>query len=145
MTTLFDPSHNSVLLEFGLKNLLSDGTQKHSLRNGTGKSSQFPLVDLFEDKECFRLAVDLPGVAKEDVEVLYQNGSLLIQGQRQRLWAELEQEPVQSETPHGSFCRRIMLPKSADGEKIEAELRDGVLRVTVSKKAEAQPKKIAVQ
>ena len=145
MTTLLNPSNDAVMLEFGLENLLSDGILKPSFRNGNGNSNRCPSVELFEDKECFRLAVDLPGVAKEDVDVTYEKGTLVVQGQRHRTWAESEREPIQSETPYGSFCRRILLPKSADGEKIAAELRDGILRVTVGKKAEAKPKKITVQ
>jgi len=97
-----------------------------------------PSVDLSETREAFILEADLPGVKFEDVKVEVQNGDLVLQG-----WRSLEKSHGDGqfhtmERSSGHFTRRMKLPESVDKDAIQAEFRDGVLRVILPK---AKPKR----
>lgn len=92
-----------------------------------------PSVDLYETAEAFILEADLPGVKQEDVKVEMQNGDVVLRG-----WRSLEKSHSDGtfhtmERSSGQFIRRITLPESIEKDGIEAEFRDGVLRVTLPK------------
>ena len=92
-----------------------------------------PSVDLYETDDAFILEADLPGVKSEDVKVEIDNHELVLQG-----WRVLEKKTSRGqfhtmERSSGHFMRRIKLPESVGREAIDAEFRDGVLRVTIPK------------
>ena len=92
-----------------------------------------PSVDLYETAEAFILEADLPGVKPEDVKVEMEDGDLVLQGSR-----TLEKDHGGSrfhtmERCSGQFVRRMKLPQSVNKEAIEAEFKEGVLRVTLPK------------
>ena len=97
----------------------------------------------WEDEQNFYVEVELPGVAKEDLELIAHDGKLRIQGERKA--PEGERHYWRNERFYGTFDRTIALPESVDWEHIEAELTNGVLRVTLHKRAEAQPRKVEVK
>ncbi len=88
-----------------------------------------PSVDLYETPDAFILEADLPGVNPQDVKVEVQNSDLVLQG-----WRSLEKSHTDGtfhtmERCSGHFMRRMKLPETVDKETIQAEFRDGVLRV----------------
>ena len=92
-----------------------------------------PSVDLSETQDAFVLEADLPGVRDEDVTVEVENGDLVLQG-----WRSLEQHHSDGrfhtmERSSGHFTRRMKLPESVEKDAIQAEFRDGVLRVILPK------------
>ncbi|HXG52432.1 MAG TPA: Hsp20/alpha crystallin family protein [candidate division Zixibacteria bacterium] len=92
-----------------------------------------PSVDLFETAAAFVLEADLPGVKAGDVKVEVEDGDLVLQG-----WRSLETSRQSGrfhamERSSGYFMRRIRLPESVDRDGIEAEFKDGVLRITLPK------------
>jgi HSP20 family protein len=96
----------------------------------------------WEDDEHLHLEVELPGVAKEDVELVTHQGKLQLKCHRQ---APEEGKQFRFNTRrYGEFERVIGLPETIDTGAIQAELRDGVLYVTLTKRVEAQPKRINV-
>ena len=102
-----------------------------------------PDVDICETADTLWLWADMPGVEEKDVDVSLHNGVLSITGTRS---AESRNEGdafYVHERQYGSFSRNFGLPDTADGEKIEAALTNGVLTVTIGKRAEAKPRKIA--
>jgi HSP20 family protein len=101
--------------------------------------------DVKDTPEAFVFQADVPGLQEKDIEVQLHGNRLTIRGKR-----ESEQETpghtyYAYERSFGSFARSFTLPDSADGERITASLADGVLTVTVPKKAKEQPKTIAVK
>ena len=92
-----------------------------------------PSVDLYETPDAFVLEADLPGVKEENVTVNVENGDLVLQG-----WRSLEKSHSDGrfhtmERSSGHFVRQMKLPESVEAKAIQAEFRDGVLRVILPK------------
>ena len=103
-----------------------------------------PAVDILETKDAILVKAELPGVKSEDVHVNVENNVLTVSGER-RLEHEDEKDGYHRvERWYGSFQRSFALPRSVDSETIEAKLDAGVLTVRIPKKAEVQPRRIAV-
>jgi HSP20 family protein len=107
-----------------------------------------PAVDIFEDKDSIHVKVELPGLKAENVNVHVENQLLTISGER-----KLENEESGTgkangyhrvERSYGSFTRSFSLPSNVSGDRIEADMKDGILDVKLPKKEEAQPKRIPV-
>lgn len=100
-------------------------------------------VALWEDEKELRLEIELPGVRKEDVDLTVHQGTLRISAVRKG--PEEERHYWHNERRFGRLERVIPLPEAVDPSRIDAELRDGVLHVTLAKRPESQPMKIAVK
>jgi len=104
----------------------------------------YPAINLYDDGARFVLTADLPGHAPGDVQVTLNQDVLTLVGERKSDAPEgytvhrAERVPVR-------FSRSLKLPSRVDPEKVEASLESGVLRVTVEKAAEVQPRKINVR
>ena len=105
-----------------------------------------PAVDIQETDQAVTFAVELPGIKPGDVEVTANDGMLTIRGER--TWGQ-EQETdgryYLVERNYGSFMRQFQLPQGVDSDKIQADVEDGVLRVTIPKAAMPQPKRIPIR
>lgn len=103
-----------------------------------------PAVDIFEHEGNLVLKAELPGVDPKDVDVRVENNVLTLRGER-KFESEVKREQYHRvERAYGSFSRSFTLPNAVDTEKIKAEYKDGVLRVTLPQREEAKPKQIAV-
>lgn len=98
-------------------------------------ADRFP-VDLFEDKDNFYVRAELPGVDRTDINVEMVEDYLNIAATRKTKENEEEQS--------FSFSRSVNIAESVQGEKVSAQYQDGILTVTLPKKEEAKPRKIAV-
>jgi HSP20 family protein len=104
-----------------------------------------PAVDISEDDDKFIIHADLPGVKPEDIEVSAENGVLTIKGKREAHNEEEKDNYRRVERVSGSFIRRFTLPERADMDNISAKISEGVLELTISKTAEAKPRRIEVK
>jgi len=103
-----------------------------------------PATDIYEDDEALQLKFELAGVDPKDVLIRLDQGVLTVKGER-----KLEHEGSKGHYRHrdcsyGTFNRRFLVPPSVDTDQIQAESKDGVLRVRLPKKAAAKPKSIRV-
>jgi HSP20 family protein len=111
--------------------------------------SWMPRVDVSEAENEFEVTADLPGIKPEDIKVEVAGQSLIVKGKREE--KKEKEEGEKGKTWHrlerywGSFYREFELPQSADMEKIEATAQDGMLRIKVQKKPEAQSRTIEVK
>jgi HSP20 family protein len=113
-------------------------------RAGRGVSF-VPAFDMKETRDAFVLEADLPGVREEDVEVSLTGNRLTVSGRREAEHREEGDTHFVYERSHGAFTRTFTVPDGCDTEHIEAELRDGVLRLRVPKRPEVQPRKISLK
>ena len=104
-----------------------------------------PAVDVREEATRFLIEADVPGVNAENLDITLEKGVLTIEGQRSFGDTEDSKDYHRAERVRGSFRRQFRLPESAASEGLEAEYKDGVLRVIVPKQAKAEPYRIKVQ
>jgi HSP20 family protein len=103
-----------------------------------------PAVDIFEDENAFLVKCELPEVSKEDVKVSLNDNVLSISGERRMEHEDRRDGYHRVERSYGQFYRSFTLPPNVDVDGINAEFKDGVLRLTLPKKEEAKPRQIAV-
>ncbi len=113
---------------------------------GTRQASAFvPAFEVKETNEAFVLRGDLPGVSESDLDIAVHNNILTVSGSRQAEERKEGESYALYERQYGSFSRSFSLPDTADGDRVEAKLDAGVLTLTIWKKAEAKPRKIALK
>lgn len=99
-------------------------------------------VALWEDESAYHVEAEVPGAADSDIDVTVHEGLLTIR---------YERTPEEGRTylingrHFGRFERVFTLPDAVDGDNVQAELKDGILRLTLPKTPAAQPKRIAIQ
>lgn len=108
-------------------------------------SAWSPQVDVYEDADGIKVHADIPGVEQKDLEIQIVNNTLSIKGERRLANEEKKENYHRIERTYGSFSRSFLLPEYADTEKVDASFKNGVLEVSIPKKAEKKPKQINVQ
>jgi len=101
-----------------------------------------PPIDVLENQNEVVVLADLPGLERKDIQLTMAANVLTLKGEKKG--DDAKRKFFRKDTWSGSFQRTVSLPNSVDPDKVGAELRDGVLRVTVGKKAEHKPRQIAV-
>ena len=103
-----------------------------------------PSVDVIEDKDAYHFYFEMPGLKNESLDARVEGGRLIVSAERK--WPEWPQdtEVHVSERGYGTLRRSFELPDDASHDKIAASYKDGVLEVTVEKKAESKPTKILI-
>ena len=92
-----------------------------------------PAADVYEDEGAYTLALDLPGIRREALDVSLDEGRLMIRGER----PQAEGVTVRrGERPQGRFARSFGLPDAVDRHGITADYKDGVLLLRIPKRAE---------
>ena len=103
-----------------------------------------PPVDVYEDETGITLTADLPGVSKERLGVKVNGDNLLIEGDVS-VSAPQEMELLYAEIIASSYRRSFTLIRELDASKIEANLKDGVLKLRIPKAEEAKPRRIEIK
>lgn len=102
-----------------------------------------PDVDIFENNDTIVLLADMPGVLADDLDIDLRDSTLTILGKVLPDESEIEEEVVR-EYHAGNYLRKFSLSEEIDQEKIEANLENGVLRLTLPKAGKAVPRRITV-
>lgn len=113
-------------------------------------SYAMPKVDVKETKESYVLDMDLPGRSEKDVELSVKDNVLTIASSHEEKKEEKSAgdkdnfEWLIRERHRTSFCRRFTLPQDIDVDNVKASFKDGVLQVTIPRKAVPQTKRITI-
>jgi HSP20 family protein len=102
-----------------------------------------PSADIYEDRDSLKVILEMPGVEKGNVEVKVEEGVLFVEG-RLDLAKYRGLQPVYTEYNIGNYSRSFRLSNAIDQDKIGAELKDGVLSLTLAKAEKAKPRTIQV-
>ena len=102
-----------------------------------------PTTDIYEDRESLKVILEMPGVEKGNVEVRVEEGILFVEG-RLDLTKYRGLQPLYTEYNIGNYSRSFRLSNAIDQDKIGAELKDGVLLLTLLKAEKAKPRTIQV-
>jgi HSP20 family protein len=107
-------------------------------------ASFVPAVDIYEDSKKVVLKLEVPGIEEKDLDIRVENNTLTVKGERKFEKEEKEENFHRIERRYGTFYRAFTLPSTVDTEHIQAIYNAGVLKLELSKKAEAQPRQIKV-
>jgi HSP20 family protein len=103
-----------------------------------------PAVDIQEEETRYLLSADIPGIARENIEITLENGILTLKGVRNEESETNDRQYRLKERLHGTFLRKFALPETVDTQNISATFRDGVLDVVIPKQAKPQPARITI-
>jgi HSP20 family protein len=106
-----------------------------------------PAIDLFEKKDAYVVRAELPGVERANIEITFEKNMLTLSGQKGPMLEGRDEEirVFAAERVTGGFSRSLRMPEHIDGDRIEAEYKDGLLTITVPKAEQAQARKIALK
>jgi HSP20 family protein len=143
---------NSVIRWEPFRNVNSLQEQFNRLFEGSfpGRSSESnlttwaPAVDIYETENELVLKADLPDINEKDLDIRIENNTLTVRGERKFEKQVNEDNYLRVERSYGSFSRSFSLPNTINTEAINAEYKNGVLTVTMPKRAESKPKQVKV-
>ena len=124
-----------------------ESSRQDALRSGAASresQAMTPRVDVLEDDSGITLIADMPGVSKESLEIKVENDALSIEG---AVTAATPQalEATYAEVRIPRYRRSFTLSRELDAGRIEAQLKDGVLKVRIPKHEQARPQRISVK
>jgi HSP20 family protein len=146
MSQQWNPLHDLVLLQDRMNRLFEDATQRRA-QSGEPTGDEFeradwtPAADIYETESGYTIALDLPGIKRDALEIDIDDNRLMVKGTR----VVDETAARRSERPRGKFLRSFSIPGSIDQGKIGAEYKDGVLQIRLPKRAEQKAQKIEVK
>jgi len=129
-----DPFKDLLFLQERMSRIFDETLLKYRAAEG---SHWYPPVDIYETQENVILKAELPGVSLEGVSVEVSENTLTLRGERKREKSLGEENYHRMERFYGSFHRSFSLPYAVDRNGIKASFKDGVLKITVPKAAEA--------
>ena len=110
----------------------------------TWGASYLPDMEVKETPDAFVISADLPGVQEKDLDVSIAGNELCVSGKREEEARDEGNQYLAYERSYGSFCRSFTLPAGSDAENVKADLKNGVLTITVPKKAGAQSRRVQI-
>ncbi|ETR68970.1 MAG: heat shock protein HSP20 [Candidatus Magnetoglobus multicellularis str. Araruama] len=146
-TTIFQPTGYNRLYQYDIlqneMNRLFDsffGGQRRGRR-----SAGFPALNVSQDTDNIYVTAELPGIDVNDVEINVNGDSLHIKGERKLPETGSNVRYHRQERGSGQFSRTIQLPFPVNTEKVSAEMKLGVLTISLPKADEAKPRKINIK
>lgn len=103
-----------------------------------------PTADVFEDSSGITLQLDMPGVAKDRLNLQVNQNTLVIEGSAQISMPQ-DMAALHAEVRSTRYRRSFVLSEELETDKVDASLRDGVLTVQIPKRAELQPRRIEIR
>ena len=137
----WDPFRDVVSMQERI-NKIFDETAKSQNRSQYG--DWYPPVDIYEWENGIVILVEIPGVTEDCVDIMVEDGVLTVKGEKKLPYDKNGDTFFRLERNFGKFSRSFSLPNSVDINNIKASLREGVLKVEISKKDEVKPKVIKV-
>jgi HSP20 family protein len=119
----------------------------NSVMSANGETSTrtwVPAVDVWEKEDELVYAFDLPGIPEENISVEFEDGALIVSGERERAQEVSDESFYRFERRFGSFSRTVGLPQGVSEASISADYHDGVLEVHVRKPEQPKPRRIEI-
>ena len=154
----WNPLDDLMFLQDRMNRLFEDATQRRAdegasrpARPTTAKSASnieeaetaewYPAADVYENKDEYVVAVDLPGIDRETLDINIDDDRLTIKGNR----TEIDATQELGERPRGNFLRVFDVPASVEQNEIKAEYKDGVLKVRLPRQPERKAQRIEIK
>ena len=112
----------------------------------SGRSVAFaPTFEVKETKDGYVFKADLPGIREKDLDISLTGNRLTVAGRRDEEEKKEDERYFTYERSYGAFSRSFTLPEGIDGDSVQAELKDGVLTLTLAKKPEVKARRIELK
>jgi len=146
MSQQWNPLQDLMVLQDRMNRLFEDATQRRNQAEATSgdefeRADWTPAADIYKTESGYLIAMDLPGIDREALEIDVDDNRLLVRGTR----AIIESKQHRSERPKGKFLRTFTVPGSVEQGKIGAEYKDGVLQIRLPKRTEQKAKRIDIK
>ena len=143
MISRWDPFRDLLSIQRDMNRLFSDTLSAREDAPVSRSETWVPAVDIFESTDAFTIAVELPGVKKEDIQLELKDESLTLRGER-KPERDVREGVHRIERVYGPFHRAFNLPSNIDTTSVKASFRDGVLEIVLPKAEEAKPRQINI-
>lgn len=107
-------------------------------------SAWAPPCNAYENEHGFHIEIALPGVAREDMNIMFEAGVLTVNGHRKQTSSEDACRYFAQELGWGNFTRSFRLPSYIDPDKVSASCKEGMLVLTLPKREEVKPRRIEI-
>ena len=111
----------------------------------SNERSWLPDLDVSETDKEFIIRAEATGIEKDDIDITLTEGLLTIKGEKKHENEEKEEDYHLIERSYGSFARTLRLPSDVEHDKIDANYKDGVLKLVIPKPEKVEPKKIEIK
>src|ERR1044072_1668993 len=143
MSQQWNPLQDLMVLQDRMNRLFEDATQRRNQTEASAgdefeRADWTPAADIYETETGYMIAMDLPGIDREALELDVDANRVLVRGTRDISASKQHR----SERPRGKFLRTFSVPGSVDQGRIGAEYKDGVLQIRLPKRGEQKAKKI---
>ena len=132
ITDIFQSNLDNMLQEFLIGQHITD------------RESKKANVNISENEDTYQINVAMPGIEKENISLSLDNNTLIIHGNVNTDKNENHQW-LRTEFPLKNYQRKLTLPKDAEHKSISANLKNGILEITINKKVKVKPKNIIVK
>lgn len=144
MSQQWNPLQDLMILQDRMNRLFEDATQRRGQSGGEDefeRADWTPAADIYETEIGFLIALDLPGIKRDALEIDIDDNRLMVKGVR----VVDDTKTRRTERPRGKFVRAFAVPASVDQGRIAADYKDGVLQIRLPKRAEQKAQKIEVK
>ena len=142
MAQQWNPLQDLMVLQDRMNRLFEDAT--HRRANDAGhqfeRADWTPAADIYETDSGYAIAIDLPGISRDAVDIDVDDNRLIVKGTRL-----VEESMHRSERPRGKFLRTFSIPGSVNQSGIAADYKDGVLQIRLPKRQEQKSQKIKIK
>lgn len=137
MVTRWNPFERLAQMQAEFDRFFNDA--RNPLAMGTRGADWVPRTDVFEQNGNLVVKAELPGMKKEDIDIAFEAGDLIIQGKREEEQKVDEKYYHRMERTFGSFYRRLPMPEGVMPDEVKATYGDGILEVKVPKPTPVKP------
>jgi len=116
----------------------------NALLNDSSVRFAYPLVNAYDSTDSITVIAKIPGVPKDSISILYENGTLIIKGTKNKISFTDNDKILLNERTGGDFEKSLKIPVKINDSAISATLVDGVLTIVLPKSDEVKPKTITI-
>jgi HSP20 family protein len=138
----WDPLKDLMTMHDRMNKMFNDAFDKTSL---PGQGDWLPPVDIYETEDEIVMISELPGLEEKDMDIQVSEGVLTLKGEKKYPVDREGDNYYRLERAYGKFQRSFAVPNTVDFESIKANLKDGVLKITLQKRTEIKPTVIKVE
>lgn len=141
--TRYRPFNNVFALPRELDRMMDEALGSWG-RGGENLRQWFPVTDVSETPEALTLRLEVPGLSRDQLKISVENNTLTVRGEKTQETSSEDETFHRTERSFGAFERSFSLPPYVDTEDVKAALQDGVLVITLPRRAEAKAREISI-